>query len=80
LNDYSISFELCQDKHEFDGEAKSSIYGRSIPSSDLKGGTGIGELGLTFTSAKGISVDLGVQGYTGKREGVTGSLQLKFEF
>jgi hypothetical protein len=27
-----------------------------------------------------FSFDLGVQGYVGKREGVTGSLQLKIEF
>jgi hypothetical protein len=27
-----------------------------------------------------LSFDLGVQGYVGKREGVTGSLQAKFEF
>jgi hypothetical protein len=67
-------------EQEFDGAAKASTYGYPIPAPDLKGGTGIGELGLTFLSAKGASVDLGVQGYSGKREGVTGNLQLKFEF
>jgi hypothetical protein len=27
-----------------------------------------------------LTIDLGVQGYTGTREGVTGSLRLKYEF
>ena len=27
-----------------------------------------------------LSFDLGVQGYVGKREGVTGSLQIRYEF
>ena len=68
--------------HEFDGRAKASTAGLSIDAPDLTGGTGVGELGLTFKPAKdsGFSVDLGMQGYTGVREGVSGSAQLKFEF
>jgi hypothetical protein len=48
----------------------------------LRGSTGIGELGLTLKPSKNLplSFDLGVQGYTGKREGMTGSLQINFEF
>jgi outer membrane autotransporter protein len=69
-------------EHEFDGKAKASTYGYSIDAPSMKGGTGIGELGLTIKPSPTLplSFDLGVQGYTGKREGVTGSLQLKFEF
>ena len=38
--------------------------------------------GLTLKPSKDLplSFDLGVQGYVGKREGVTGSLQIRFEF
>ena len=49
----------------------------------MRGSTGIGEIGLTFKPSQStipLSLDLGVQGYVGKREGVTGSLQLRFEF
>ena len=48
----------------------------------LRGDTGIGELGLAFTPSQTLplSFDLGVQGYVGKREGVTASLQAKWEF
>jgi outer membrane autotransporter barrel domain len=69
-------------EHEFDGKAKATTYGYSIDAPDLKGGTGIGELGLTFKPSAdcGLSLDLGVQGYVGVREGVTGSFQLKWEF
>jgi hypothetical protein len=80
VNDWFKPYVGAAYEHELDGEAKASTYGHSIPAPDPKGGTGIGELGLAFISTKGISVDLGVQGYTGTREGVTGSLQLKFEF
>ena len=69
-------------EHEFDGKAKASVYGYSIDAPDLTGGTGMGEVGLSFkpSAQSGLSLDLAVQGYTGVREGVTGSLQLKFEF
>jgi hypothetical protein len=69
-------------EHEFNGRARATTYGYSIKAPDLTGGTGIGELGLSFKPSATIplSFDLGVQGYVGKREGVTGSLQAKFEF
>ena len=69
-------------EHEFDGEAKASVYGHSIDSPDLAGGTGMGELGLSFkpSASSGLSLDFAVQGYTGVREGMTGSFQFKFEF
>jgi hypothetical protein len=43
---------------------------------------GIGELGLAFKPSPSLTLtlDLGVQGYVGKRRGVTDSLQAKWEF
>jgi autotransporter-associated beta strand protein len=70
-------------EHEFDGQVKAATNGFAIDAPSLRGDTGIGELGLTLTPRgrkSALSVDLGVQGYVGKREGVTGSLQLKLEF
>lgn len=68
--------------YEFDGEAKAKVNGWKVDSPDLEGSTGVGELGLTLrpVADSGFSMDLGVQGYVGVREGVTGSLQLKYEF
>ena len=69
-------------EHEFDSEAKATSNGDSIDAPDVKGGTGMGELGFSFkpSATSGLSLDLGMQGYTGKREGVGGSFQIKFEF
>jgi len=69
-------------EHEFDGRVKATTYGHGIPGPSMRGDTGIGELGLTLKPCKTLplSFDLGVQGYVGKREGVTGSLQVRFEF
>ena len=48
----------------------------------MKGDTGVGELGLVYTPSASLplSFDLGVQGYVGKREGLTGSLPATYEF
>jgi outer membrane autotransporter protein len=69
-------------EHEFDGQARAATKGFAIQAPSLRGDTGVGELGLTFkpSASLPLSFDLGVQGYAGKREGVTGSLQVKFEF
>jgi outer membrane autotransporter protein len=70
-------------EHEFDAEARAKVYhDHAIEKAKLTGGTGIGEIGLSLkpSSSLPLSIDLGVQGYTGKREGVTGSLQVKVEF
>ena len=71
-------------EYEFDGKARATTYGFDVPAPSLKGSTGVGELGISFTpnvlSQNAFAVDLGVQGYTGMREGISGSVQLKFEF
>ncbi len=71
--------------HEFDGGARATANGLSIKEPDLRGDTASGELGLTLTpftggALAGLSFDLGLQGYVGVREGVTGSLRLKWDF
>ncbi|MDR2007217.1 MAG: autotransporter outer membrane beta-barrel domain-containing protein, partial [Acidaminococcales bacterium] len=65
--------------HEFDGEAKGTAGGSAIVSPDLKGGTGIGELGVVF-KGKNSLVDIKLEGYTGKREGFGGGVQFKWFF
>ena len=69
-------------EHEFDGRARATTYGYSLDTPSLRGSTGIGELGLSIrpSNTRPLFLDLGVQGYMGKREGVTGSLQARFEF
>ena len=68
-------------EHEFDGKVKASTYGYGINEPDMSGGTGIGEIGLTMKAAGSpLSLDLGARGYLGTREGVTGSLRVRWEF
>ncbi|GHT98658.1 hypothetical protein FACS1894154_04340 [Betaproteobacteria bacterium] len=65
----------------YKGKAKASIYGYKLDAPKLKGDTALLELGLTLTPAeKGWSLDVGVQGYTGKREGVTGNVKAGYRF
>jgi outer membrane autotransporter protein len=82
VNEYVTPYVGAAYEHELDGKARASTYGYSIDSPKLTGGTGIGELGLNLKPSQTppLSCDLGVQGYVGKREGVTGSLQIKWEF
>lgn len=72
-----IAFE-----HEFDGTAESTIDGMKIESPSLGGNTWIGEIGLSVlpSSKLPLHINLGVQGYTGFMEGITGSLQMLWRF
>lgn len=65
-------------EYEFDGK----INGWLIDEPPLQGSTGVGEWGFAVKPVAdgGMSIDLGVQGCTGVREGVTGSLGMKYEF
>ena len=82
LNEYVSPYAGAAYEYEYDGKARATSNGYSIDSPDLKGSTGIGELGLSIkpSAALPLSFDLGVQGYVGVREGVTGSFQAKWEF
>ncbi|CQD40661.1 autotransporter outer membrane beta-barrel domain-containing protein [Yersinia mollaretii] len=69
-------------EYEFDGEAKGTIDGDNIISPGVKGSSGIGEIGLRFTPTKekNLAVDVKLSGFTGKREGVAGGLNIKYAF
>jgi hypothetical protein len=57
----------------------TNMTGDAIDAPSLKGSTGIGEIGVSVGS-DALSVDLGAQGYAGKRKGVSGSLKLGYKF
>ncbi|GHU28601.1 hypothetical protein FACS189497_04480 [Betaproteobacteria bacterium] len=60
----------------------ASTYGYKLDAPKLKGDTGLLEVGLTVTPSarKGWSLDFSVQGYAGKREGVTGNVKAEYQF
>jgi outer membrane autotransporter protein len=82
INEYCAPYIGAAWEREFDGKAKATAYGQALDAPDMKGDTGIGEAGVTLRAPLAVPLffDLGVQGYIGKREGVTGSLQFRIEF
>ena len=82
LNEHVAPYIGAAWEHEFDGKARATTNGFDIDAPNLHGNTGIGELGISLTPSADLplTIDLGVQGYTGKHEGVTGSLMVKWEF
>lgn len=69
-------------EQELAGQARVRLQGVELPSASLFGTTGMAEVGINWkpTPVSPFSVELALQGYTGQREGVSGSLQLKYEF
>ena len=69
-------------EHEFDGKARATTNGLAIDAPSLHGDTGILEAGLTLTPSDDLplSIDLGLQGFVGQREGVAGSFQARLAF
>lgn len=82
LSEYISPYIGAAYEHEFDGKAGASTNGFALETPALRGDTGIGELGFTLKPSQTLplSFDLGAQGYVGKRGGVTGSLQMRYEF
>jgi len=82
VNEYVAPYAGAYYEHEFGGKVRATVNGDSIDAPSMRGSAGIGELGLSLTPSKDLPLflDLGVQGYVGKREGVTGSLQIRFTF
>ena len=69
-------------EYEFAGEAKASIKSYNIDPPSLKGSTVIGELGAALRPAEdsNVTLNFGIQTYTGKREGVSGNFAVEYNF
>ena len=82
VNEYITPYIGVAWEHEFDGKSSATTNNLPILEPDLRGDTGIGEIGLTITPSENIplTVDLGLTGYVGTREGISGSLLVKWTF
>jgi outer membrane autotransporter protein len=82
LSDQVVPYVGAYWEHEYDGDVGADVNNRSLDSSSLEGDTAIGEFGVTLrpSDTLPLAIDLGAQGHLGRREGVTGSLQLRLEF
>ena len=67
-------------EHEYKGDANAKNSGYAIEAPSLEGSSGLAEIGVNIGKEKGLSADLGVAGYTGKRQGVSGNIMVKYEF
>ncbi|MDR0588291.1 MAG: autotransporter-associated beta strand repeat-containing protein [Burkholderiales bacterium] len=67
-------------EHDFGGKAKVSTNGQDIPAATLKGGSAIGEAGVSVSGVGSWSFDLALTGYVGKRDGVTGSAKAVYRW
>lgn len=82
LNTYRRAYAGIAWEHEFDGEANASILGYRLDTPKLTGDTCKLELGYTLLPSKTCPVtrNFGLQGYAGKREGASGSVEVRYAF
>ena len=68
-------------EYEFDGDARATSQGDSALSPSLKGSSALLELGYRFApQGSRMSYDLNLNGWQGKRRGVTGGVSVKWAF
>lgn len=69
-------------EYEFDGHAYSVVAGNAVAAPSLKGGSGVGEIGVKLTPSVRlpVSVDIGLQTWAGQRQGVTGAFKLNYVY
>ena len=69
-------------EYEFDGEARATVLGFSTPSPSIQGSSGLLELGYIL-QPKGVNdptINIGLQGWGGKKQGVTGNVNFVWKF
>ena len=69
-------------EYEFDGEARASVKGFSTPSPSIKGSSGMFEVGYIWQpkAANDPAIDLGLQGWAGKKQGLTANINFVWKF
>ena len=68
--------------YEFDSDARATYRGLSTLTPSLKGSSGMAELGVKFKPGENtpLTMDVSVQGWTGKQRGVGANLALQWNF
>lgn len=79
-NAFSHYYGLAWD-YEFSGDANVTAAGFDTGNPSLKGSTAVIEAGLHYAPDNSPwSIDLGLQGYGGQRDGFSGTMQLNYSF
>lgn len=81
-SEHSTGYVGVAYEYEFDGEARATVKGFSTPSPSIKGSSGLLELGyiLQPKSANDPAINIGLQGWGGKKQGVTGNVNFVWTF
>ena len=69
-------------EYEFDGEARATVKGFSTPAPSIKGSSGLVELGYIL-QPQGVNdptINIGLQGWGGKKQGFTGNVDFGWTF
>ena len=68
--------------YEFDSNARATYRGLATPTASMKGSSGMAELGVKFRpdEKNPLTMDLSVQGWTGKQKGFAANLGLQWSF
>ena len=69
-------------EYEFDGEARATVKGFSTPAPSIKGSRGLVELGYIL-QPQGVNdptINIGLQGWGGKKQGFTGNVDFVWTF
>jgi len=82
INKYVSPYLGASYEHEFDSYVSSSVQGLTFDAPNLKGDTGIFELGISVNPLANIpmTIDLNTEIFTGMREGYLVNAQLVFDF
>jgi hypothetical protein len=82
INQYFSPYVGAAWEHEFEAKVRAWTNGSRIAAPHLRGDTGIAEFGLSLrpSPALPLHLDLVGQAYAGQRQGIAGSIQLRFEF
>ena len=69
-------------EYEFDGEAKATVKCLSTPAPSIKGSSGMLELGYIIQNkdVNAPAVDIGLRGWSGKKQGFSGSINFIWKF
>ena len=69
-------------EHAFGGDADATVSGIALDAPSLDGDTGILEAGFTMkpSDAQPWTIDFGIKGYVGDRQGVIGSATAVYNF
>ncbi len=67
-------------EYEFNGDANNTVVGYDISTPSLGGSTVIGEIGAHYKANEKWTFDANLRGYSGQRDGFTGSIQANYLF